>query len=134
MKRAYESLLKEYRHLYTRAITESHKQMYGHILVHPNQLSLFEDDYYPKVTEEERLFKRYRSRNSNEVIESMLNETNLISGELLKLWHHYLDLIRISPRFATAHLEDLYHQTQQRQWQKLRRIYPISQQDIAIAP
>jgi hypothetical protein len=68
MKRAYESLLKEYRHLFSRAITESHKQMFSHILVHPNQLSLFEDDFYPKGTEEERIFKRYRSRNPNEII------------------------------------------------------------------
>ncbi len=68
MKRAYEGLLKDYRMLFTRSITESHKQMFSHILVHPNQLNLFEDDLNPKGTEEERLYKRYRSRNQNEVI------------------------------------------------------------------
>ena len=35
--------------------------------------------------------------------ESILNETNLVSGQLLKLWHHFVDLIKISPRLAVAH-------------------------------
>jgi hypothetical protein len=51
MKRSYEALLKDYRVLFSRAITEAHKQLFAHILVHPNQLNLFEDDLSQKGTE-----------------------------------------------------------------------------------
>jgi hypothetical protein len=43
-------------------------------------------------------------------------------------------LVRVSPRLATAHLEDLYFQTQQRQWHKLRREYSIGGEEITVAP
>ena len=31
-----------------------------------------------------------------------MNEANLISGQLFQLWHKYLDLFKISPRFCSA--------------------------------
>lgn len=75
MKKHYENLLKEYRVLFSRVVTEVHKQLHANILVHPNQLSLFEEDFMntKNTTEEEKIYRRYRSRNINEIIENMLN-------------------------------------------------------------
>lgn len=136
MKRQYECLLKDYRVLFSRVITELHKQLHANILVHPNQLSLFEEDFISSKnsSEEEKIYRRYRSKNINEIIENMLNETNLISGELLKLWHHYIDLIKINPRFASAHLEDLHVRAQQKLWERLRRSHTIAISDHCVAP
>ena len=38
----------------------------------------------------------------------MLDEVNHISSQLIKLWHCYIDLFRVSPRFALSCLENEY--------------------------
>lgn len=52
----------------------------------------------------------------------------------MKLWHHYIDLIKINPRFAAAHLEDLYVRGQQKMWERLRRGHEITEADHCVAP
>ena len=44
MKEHYSLLLKEYGRIFGKAITEQHRKHFGHLLVHPSQLTLFEDD------------------------------------------------------------------------------------------
>ena len=100
MKEHYSLLLKEYGRIFGKAITEQHRKHFGHILVHPSQLTLFEDDGQKKWREQNML-----RGGSDQLVQKILNESNLISGEMIKLWHHYIDLLKISPRFTTAYYE-----------------------------
>lgn len=59
--------------------------------------------------------------NEEDVIERMLNETNLISAEMIKLWHHYIDLLKISPRFTVAYYESIYLEQMRDFWSNFRK-------------
>ena len=49
-----------------------------------------------------RLIERFRTNDPEQITHSIMNEANLISGQLFQLWHKYLDLYKISPRFCSA--------------------------------
>lgn len=101
IKGGYNSLLKEYSHLFSRVITEQHRKQFSQLVVHPSQLVLFEDE--SKGTWKEQSLKSHKGNSLDQAVERMLNESNLVSGELIKLWHHFVDLLKMSPRFSTAH-------------------------------
>jgi len=42
------------------------------------------------------------------VLNFILNESNLISGQLLQVWLKYIDLFRVSSKFCTSLLQDEY--------------------------
>ena len=88
--------------------------------MHPSNLALYEDD--DKVCSraiEDRLFQKYKSKNPEDIVEKMVNEVNLVSAQYIKLWHAYLDLFKISPRFCFAALEEEYLAKQREFWKKL---------------
>ena len=96
--------------------------MYGNRLINPNALCLFEDNSeILRYTSEDpdRIFNKYRSKNCEEIVEKMLDETNIISSQLVKLWHCYLDLFRIAPRFSVSCLEVDYQAKMKDFWSKL---------------
>ena len=67
MKYSYSSLLYNYSTLFSKAITEAEKKLYGTRLINPNALCLFEDaDNVLKsnLEDPEPIFKKYRSKNS----------------------------------------------------------------------
>lgn len=63
----------------------------------------------------------------------MLDEVNMVSGELLKLWHHFVDLIKISPRFTLAHYEEISRRQLEAFWGRFRRLSASSSQNICVA-
>lgn len=60
----------------------------------------------------------------------MLEETNFISSQYIKLWHCYIDLFKISPRFSIAYLESEYHAKKREFWSKLLHINKVVGKDI----
>jgi len=47
---------------------------------------------------------------------SVMNEINFISLQLFQLWHKYIDLLKISPRFIGAVLGFEYNQKMKQRW------------------
>jgi hypothetical protein len=44
IKRAYHFLLKEYSSLFSRVVTEHHRQAFSNLLINPSELGLFEEE------------------------------------------------------------------------------------------
>ena len=81
---------------------------------------------------EDKIFAKYKSRNPEEVIERMLDEVNHISSQFIKLWHCYIDMFRISPRFSVSCLEYLYTESKKEFWKKLIFVNKIKTSDITL--
>ena len=60
----------------------------------------------------------------------MLNETNIISSQLVKLWHCYIDIFRINPRFAICCLQSDYQLKKKEFWTKLIHVNKIVGKDL----
>lgn len=54
----------------------------------------------------------------------MINEANMVSGELIKLWYHFVDIIKMSPRMEVAHYETQFYQTMTQFWSNYFRQEP----------
>lgn len=107
LKANYSAFLFKYNNLFSKVITENERKLFGSRLTNPNNLYLFEDANQILKTsnlDPDQIFTKYRSNNPEEIVEKMLEETNFISSQYIKLWHCYIDLFKISPRFSIAYL------------------------------
>ena len=62
----------------------------------------------------------------------MINESNLISAEMIKLWHHFIDLLKISPRFVTAYYETITLAQMEQFWTNYCKKEHYSTKDICL--
>lgn len=107
LKTNYSAFLFKYNNLFSKVITENERKLFGSRLTNPNNLYLFEDPNQAlktSNTDPDQIFNKYKSNNPEEIVEKMLEETNFISAQYIKLWHCYIDLFKISPRFSIAFL------------------------------
>ena len=70
IKKTYHFLLREYNSLFSRVITEQHRQTFANLLINPSELGLFEEEsnFYRGSTWLERLYKRYKSNIGEEIV------------------------------------------------------------------
>lgn len=101
-KRNYESLLKEYQCLYQKVVGK--EERIDHKVPAPEELLL--PEHQPRVLNYSRQkTEGLKPLNSSceEIFRQLLDECNAIYEPMQKLWTHFVNIIKISPRLSCAH-------------------------------
>ncbi|EAR94467.2 serine esterase, putative (macronuclear) [Tetrahymena thermophila SB210] len=127
LKKTYSKLYNHYNKMNSRCILDKQKKTFKKYLQPPSKLITPEYVTNENVREYSQsnnqngkqnqnkdfntvLQERFKSRDPETITHSILNEANLISGQLFQLWHKYLDLYKISPLYCLALLKFEYQQ------------------------
>lgn len=109
----HESLLKMYNLIYGKCLFDKHKAKFNEYLQNrPTKLEIPDPLQDPEFINSLKEFnidietiKNFTKQVPSERLSNFLIEISYISGEILYLWHKYIDLIRISPKFVCCFFE-----------------------------
>ena len=107
MKRQHEDLLKEYNVILDKCLFEKHKKKYSEYLQQkPSKLQvpdpLNDPEFQTTLKEfniDLNLINNFYKQDPEDKLRSFSIEVGYVVGELLFLWHKFMDLIKISPPF-----------------------------------
>lgn len=107
LKDQHSDLLKEYNVILDKCLFDKHKKKYAEYLQQkPYKLEVpdpLKDPEFQNTLKEFNidlnLINSYSKQDSEDKLKSFSIEVSYIVGELLFLWHKFMDLIKISPRF-----------------------------------
>lgn len=125
LKTQHESLLSLYNIIYNKCLFDKHKAKFNEYLQNkPTKLEipdpLNDPDFINSLKEfniDVDTIKNFTKQAPSEKLSNFLIEVSFISGEILYLWHKFIDLIRISPKFVTCFFEFDYLDHIKARWQ-----------------
>jgi hypothetical protein len=115
--RQHEDLLREYSVILEKCLFDKHKKKYSEYLQQkPSKIEipdLYSDPEFAatisNMSNDPNLLRGQQNLTDQDRLSNFSSDCSYIGGELLFLWHKYLDLIRISPRFFLCFYELDYH-------------------------
>eukprot|EP01016_Furgasonia_blochmanni_P032969 TRINITY_DN3411_c0_g2_i1.p1 TRINITY_DN3411_c0_g2~~TRINITY_DN3411_c0_g2_i1.p1 ORF type:complete len:778 (-),score=192.07 TRINITY_DN3411_c0_g2_i1:19-2352(-) len=134
LKETYDRLFDYYNMLFSRCVLERQRKEFKKILQQPpmklilpefiyNENQIYEDDEAfsstqkgPKPQQIMKLSEKLKTNDLEILGNAVLNEVNFISGQLYQLWHKFVELLKVSPRFICAYLAHEYHKRAKLRW------------------